>query len=193
MRKSEDNDPPRPIRADAQRSTDALIAAARTVFARAGVDAPVREIATEAGVGIGTLYRNFPKRADLITAVFRAEIDACADAAPALAADHPPFEALQKWFERYVSFLATKRGFASALYSGDPTYETLPPYVRKRFEPAIQSLLSAAEASGDVHTKVEPMELMRAVARLATQAEDHDETGARQMVTLLLNGLRFSN
>src|SRR6478609_2144389 len=72
----------RPVRADAQRNEDALLEAALAVFATSGVDAPVREIAEKAGVGIGTVYRHFPQRADLVAAVFRHEIDACADAAP---------------------------------------------------------------------------------------------------------------
>ena len=91
---------PRAVRADAQRSIDALLVAAKSVFATSGVDAPVREIADRAGVGIGTLYRNFPQRVDLVAAVFRREIDACADAAPLLAAEHEPVVALERGFQR---------------------------------------------------------------------------------------------
>ena len=87
------------LRADAQRSIDALLLAAKAVFATSGVDAPVREIAEKAGVGIGTLYRNFPQRADLVAAVFRREIDACAEAAPLLAAEYGPIEALERWVQ----------------------------------------------------------------------------------------------
>src|SRR6202030_4062012 len=87
----------RRVRADAQRSLDALLRAAKEVFATSGVGAPVREIAEKAGVGLGTLYRHFPQRADLIAAVFRNEIDACADAAPVLARTCEPFEAVAKW------------------------------------------------------------------------------------------------
>ena len=87
----------RRVRADAQRNLDALLEAAKAVFATSGVDAPVREIAEKAGVGIGTVYRHFPQRSDLIAAVFRHEIDACAEAAPLLAAEHAPGEALAKW------------------------------------------------------------------------------------------------
>jgi AcrR family transcriptional regulator len=72
----------RRVRADAQRNIDALLETAKAVFATSGVDAPVRKIAERAGVGVGTLYRHFPQRCDLIAAVFRREIDACADAAP---------------------------------------------------------------------------------------------------------------
>src|SRR5579871_4585158 len=91
----------RPIRADARRNLDALLRAAMAVFATSGVDAPVREIAEKAGVGVGTVYRHFPQRSDLIVAVFRHQVDACADAAPVLAAEHEPGEALARWMQRY--------------------------------------------------------------------------------------------
>src|SRR5271156_3873742 len=102
----------KPVRADAQRSLDALLEAALAVFAASGVDAPVREIAIQAGVGVGTVYRHFPHRSDLVAAVFRHEVDACANAAAALAAAHPPAEALSRWLQRFAAFIATKRGLA---------------------------------------------------------------------------------
>src|SRR6476659_2372864 len=114
--------PSRPVRADAQRNIDALLEAALAVFATSGGDAPVREIAEQAGVGIGTVYRHFPQRADLVAAVFRHEIDACADAASVLATEHGPGEALARWMQRYAAFIATKHGLAAALHSGDPAY-----------------------------------------------------------------------
>jgi len=104
----------RPLRADAQRNIDALLDAAKAAFGTSGVDAPAKEIAALAGVGVGTLYRHFPKRSDLVKAVFQHEVDACADAAPALAGKHEPVVALEKWLHRYTEFLETKRGLASA-------------------------------------------------------------------------------
>jgi AcrR family transcriptional regulator len=80
----------------------------------------------------GTLYRHFPQRSDLIKAVIEREIDACADAAPALAAKHPPGIALAKWLDRLVAFVATKRGFAAALHSGDPAFDGLPGYLMQK-------------------------------------------------------------
>ena len=115
----------RRVRTDALRNIDALLHSAKAAFATSGVDAPVREIAEKAGVGIGTVYRHFPQRSDLIAAVFRREIDACADAAPILAAEHEPFEALASWMQRYAAFVATKRGLAPALHSGNPVFEPL--------------------------------------------------------------------
>src|SRR6202167_2598184 len=136
----------RPVRADAQRNTDALLEAALAVFTASGVDAPVREIAERAGVGIGTFYRHFPQRADLVAAVFRREIDACADAAPVWAAEHKPGEALARWMQRYAAFIATKRGLATALHWGNPAFDNLPGYFDQRLRPAFRSLLEAAVA-----------------------------------------------
>ena len=130
----------KPVRADAQRNTDALLEAALAVFATSGVDAPVREIAARAGVGVGTVYRHFPQRADLIAAVFRREIDACADAAPILAAEHEPFEALARWMQRYAAFIAAKRGLAPALHSGNPAFEPLRAHFEQRVRPALRTL-----------------------------------------------------
>src|SRR5947209_2891668 len=113
---------PRRLRADARRNLDGLLEAAKTVFATSGVDAPAKEIADLAGVGVGTLYRHFPQRSDLVRAVLEHEIDACAAAAETLAATNEPGEALTKWLHRYTGFLATKRGFAAALHSGDPAF-----------------------------------------------------------------------
>src|SRR5690606_22760421 len=135
------NTAPRALRADARRNVDALLDAAKAAFASSGVDAPAKEIADLAGVGVGTLYRHFPKRSDLVTAVFQHEVDACADAAPVLAAQHEPVVALEKWLHRYTEFLATKRGLASALHSGDPAFDALPGYFLGRLGPALGFLL----------------------------------------------------
>jgi AcrR family transcriptional regulator len=181
----------RPLRADAQRNIDTLLRSAMTVFARSGVDAPVREIAEKAGVGIGTVYRHFPQRSDLIVAVFRREVDACADAAAALATQHDPGEAVAQWMQRYVDFISAKRGLAAALHSGDPAYDNLPAYFQKRLRPALQSLLDAAVTAGEVRPSVEPDDLLKAVARLSSPAGDSDPALARRLVALLLDGLRY--
>ena len=181
----------RRVRADAQRNTDALLEAALAVFATSGVDAPVREIAEKAGVGIGTLYRRFQNRADLIAGVFRHEVDACAEAAPVLAAEHAPGEALAQWMQRYAAFIATKRGLATALHSGNPAYDALPAYFEKRLRPALQTLLNAAVAAGETRADVEPDELLRAVASLCMSAYAEDTGHTRRMVALLIDGLRY--
>ena len=181
----------RPLRADAQRNLDALLEAAMAVFAASGVDAPVREIAAKAGVGVGTVYRHFPQRSDLVAAVFRHEVDACADAAPVLAAEHPPGEALARWLQRYVDFIAAKRGLAAALHSGNPAFEPLPAYFRERLKPAFRTLLAAAAAAGDVRADVDPGDLLNAVANLSSTAHGGGPEQARRMVALLVDGLRY--
>ncbi len=180
----------RHVRADAQRNLDALLQAAKAVFATSGVDAPVREIAEKAAVGVGTVYRHFPQRSDLIAAVFRRELDACADAAPALAAEFAPGEALARWMERYMDFIATKRGLAAALHSGDPAYDALPGQFERRLTPALRGLLDAAAAAGAVRSGVEPNDLLYAVASLSAPAGD-DPAYGRRMVALLVDGLRY--
>ena len=145
----------RSVRADAQRNLVALLEAAREVFGASGVDAPVREIADRAGVGIGTVYRHFPRRADLIAAVFRHEIDACADAMDMLEGKHPPFEALAEGMQLFVQLAATKRGLADALHSGDPAFDTLPARREQRLKPAFQALFQTAMAAGAVRRDID--------------------------------------
>ena len=181
----------RPMRADAQRNIESLLQAAMAVFATSGVDAPVREIAEKADVGIGTIYRHFPQRSDLIVAVFRHEVDACADAASILAAEHAPGEALARWMQRYVDFIAAKRGLATALHSGDPAFDILPAYFQQRLEPALRKLLESAAAAGEVRTDIAAMDLLGAVASLCMHAYDQGPKHARRMVSLLVDGLRY--
>ncbi len=178
----------RRVRADAQRNVDALLQAAKAVFASSGVDAPVREIAEKAGVGVGTVYRHFPQRSDLITAVFRREIDACADAAPILASELGPFEALANWMQRYAAFVVTKRGLAPALHSGDPAFLPLRDYFEQRLRPTLRALLESAAAAGEIRTDVQADDLLTAVASLCMPA--HQDGHAQRMVALLVDGLR---
>jgi len=178
------------VRIDAQRNIDALLQAAIEVFSTSGVDAPVREIVEKAGVGIGTFYRHFPQRSDLVAAVFRREIDACAAAAPILIADNGPGEALAQWMQRYAAFLGTKRGLAGALHSGNPAFDSLPAYFQQRLQPALRMLLESAAAVGEVRTDFSAEDLLDAVASLCVRAYDHGPEHAHRMVALLVDGLR---
>jgi AcrR family transcriptional regulator len=183
----------RPLRSDARQNLDALVEAAKAVFAESGVDAPVRAIAERAGVGVGTLYRHFPLRSDLISAVFRREMDACVDAAPALEAEFPPGEALDRWIMRYTDFVAAKQGLAAALHSGDTAYEPLAEYFSTRLAPTLERLLGAAAAAGEIVSDVDASEFLGAVANLCHGGgPGADVRGGRaeRMVRLLLAGLR---
>jgi len=109
----------RPKRADARRNEQALLDAAAVVFVRAGVDAPVRDIAAEAGVGMGTIYRHFPTRADLVVAVFRHQLDALAAAESITpAAGETPYVALRSWVARFADFLVTKHVIPAMIENG---------------------------------------------------------------------------
>jgi AcrR family transcriptional regulator len=180
----------RRVRADAQRNIDGLLEAAKVVFASSGVDAPVREIASQAGVGLGTVYRHFPQRSDLVAAVFRREVDACAAEAATLAAQHAPGEALAKWLQRYTHFIATKRGLAAALHSGDSAFDALPAYFRQHLEPALQSLLAGAAMTGEIRADVDAYELLRAVGNLSVPDREVAAGFTQRMVALLIDGLR---
>lgn len=193
QRERGDDRAPRPVRADAQRNIDALLEAAAAVFAVSGVDAPIREIAAKAGVGVGTLYRHFPQRSDLIVAIVRREMDACVDAAQALSNEYEPGDALARWMQRFVDFVTAKRGLAAALHSGDLAYEPLPLYFRQTLRPALCALLDRAIAAGEVRDDVAADELLAAVSSLCMSAQGAEGLAvARRMVALLADGLRCS-
>lgn len=181
---------PRAKRVDAARNLQSLLQAAMDVFAQSGVDAPVREIAERAGVGIGTVYRHFPQRADLIVAVLKSQIDACADAAPALAAEVEPGEALARWMQRYADFILTKRGLSNALQSDSPAYASLPDYFYSRLRPALASLLQAALEQNVIRPGFEADELLHAAATLCKASHGEDAATTRKMVALMVDGLR---
>ncbi len=184
--------PARQLRVDAQRNIDSLIESAKALFMSSGVDVPMKEIADQAGVGVGTLYRHFPQRSDLISAVFKREVDECAAEAPILAASHPPDVALELWLQRYTRFVATKHGLAAALHSGDAAYSTLRVRFEEQVGPALRMLLDNAVAAGVVHGGEDPLELLGAVANLCVPAPgSSDDSRAYRMVALMVKGLRY--
>ena len=175
------------LRVDARRSEEAVLKAARALFGAEGIDVPNRAIADAAGVGVGTLYRRFPTRADLIAAVFRQEIDDCASAAGELATNRPPFEAMAEWLRRFAAFITTKRGFAIALHSGDPAYAGLPLHFEERLYPALDGLLRAAREAGVIRNDLTADDLVKTVARLVSPQDNG--LGGR-MLEVLIDGLR---
>ncbi|WP_254394327.1 TetR/AcrR family transcriptional regulator [Streptomyces sp. AC512_CC834] len=182
----------RPKRADARRNEKNLLDAAAAVFVRSGVEAPVRDIAAEAGVGTATIYRHFPTRADLIIGVYRHQVEACAEAGPALlASSETPYAALASWIDRFVDFLVTKHGLAAVLQSDNTGFETLHAYFLDRLVPVCTDLLAAARASGEIRTDVQAIALMRGAGNLCIGAETPDPRyDARQLVGVLIAGLR---
>ncbi|MGR6973553.1 TetR/AcrR family transcriptional regulator [Streptomyces cynarae] len=180
-----------PKRKDARRNKEALLDAAAAVFVRSGVDAPVRDIAAEAGVGLGTIYRHFPTRADLIIAVYRHQVDACANAGPALlASSATPYAALREWISLFVDFLVTKHGLAAVLQSDNAGFDTLHAYFLDRLVPVCTELLEAAAAAGEIGSDIAGYELMRGVGNLCVGADNDPRYDARRLVGLLIEGLR---
>ena len=156
-----------------------------------GVEAPVRDIAAEAGVGMGTIYRHFPTRADLIVAVYRHQIEACAEAGPALlASSASPHAALGRWIDLFVDFLVTKHGLAAALQSDSVGFEALHASFLDRLLPVCTQLLDAAAEAGEIRPGLQAYELMRGVGNLCVGAESDPRYDARRLVALLVEGLR---
>ena len=181
----------RPKRADARRNEQALLDAAAAAFIASGVDVPVRDIAAKAGVGVGTIYRHFPTRADLIVAVYRYQVEACAQAGPALlASSGTPHAALASWINLFVDFLVTKHGLAAALQSDAAAFETLHAYFLDRLVPVCAQLLDAAAAAGEILPDTDAYELMLGVGNLCIGADSNPRYDARHMVELLIAGLR---
>ncbi|MFC3518441.1 TetR/AcrR family transcriptional regulator [Streptomonospora nanhaiensis] len=183
--------PARSQRADARRNKEALLDAAAAVFVASGVEAPVRDIAAKAGVGVGTIYRHFPTRADLIVAVYRHQVEACAEAGPALLASSPtPYAALARWISLFVDFLVTKHGLAAVLRSDSAGFETLHAYFLDRLVPVCTDLLDAAAAAGEIRSDVAALQLMRGVGNLCIGADTDPDYDPRRLVGLLIAGLR---
>jgi AcrR family transcriptional regulator len=182
-------DPSRRQRSDAKRNVVALVEAAKTVFAGSGVDAPAKEITDLAGVGVGTLYRHFPRRSDLIVAVLQHEIDKCIEAAEELGATLSPWEALTGWIERFTHFVGTKRGLASALHSGDPAYNDLPQHLLDRLEPALQTLLARAVDGGYTRDDVTAREVLTTVALICQPVPGQQPSFNERMTRVFVEGL----
>jgi AcrR family transcriptional regulator len=179
-------------RADARRNEQVLLDAAAAVFVASGVDAPVREIAARAGVGMGTLYRHFPTRADLIIAVYQHQVEMCAEAGPALLASNAdsPYRALAEWIGLFVDFLVTKHGLAAVLQSDRARFDSLHTLFLDRLAPVGDQLLAAAVQSGEVKPGLTAYELMRGVGGLCAGAGGDKQYDARRLVQLLVAGLR---
>jgi AcrR family transcriptional regulator len=178
-------------RSDARRNEATLLAAAAAAFIASGVDVPVRDVAAMAGVGVGTIYRHFPTRADLIVAVYRHQVEACVDAGPTLLRDSKSAHAaLTDWIDLFVDFLITKRGLAGALRSDSAAFETLHAYFLDRLVPVCAQLLKAGAAAGEIVPDVDAYELMRGVGNICIGADTDPNYDARRIVQLVIAGLR---
>ncbi|MFI0774290.1 TetR/AcrR family transcriptional regulator [Streptomyces sp. NPDC021212] len=181
----------RPLRADAQRNRDKILAAAVRVFTEEGLDAHFERIAKEAGVGSGTLYRNFPTREALIEAAYRNELAQLCDAAPALLAAMPPHEALRAWTRHFMDYATAKFGMADALQAvvgsgANPYAES-----HRMIQTALTSLMDAATAAGTIRPDINPTDMFAALTGIAlTSAKPEQRDQAERLLDLTLDGLR---
>jgi AcrR family transcriptional regulator len=182
---------PRKPRTDAQRNRERILEVAKEAFTRSGANASLDDIAKEAGVGAGTLYRHFPTRDALIEAVYRTEVERMAAAEKKFSADLPPVEALRAWMLLFIDYIATKQIIGPALHSvvGGPSklYEGS----RTQIKGAIDSLVKRAIKSGDIRRDLEPFDLLRALIGVSHVASGPDwQKSARRLVDILISGSR---
>jgi AcrR family transcriptional regulator len=178
-------------RTDAQRNRERVLEVAKAAFTRSGADASLDDIAKQAGVGPGTLYRHFPTRDALIEAVYHTEVEKLAAAQPELSANLPPIEALRAWMMLFVDYIATKQIIASALNSvvGGPSrlYDSS----RVQVTGAIDALVKTAVKSGDIRKDLEPFDLVRALIGVSNVASSPDwQQSAKRLVDILITGSR---
>jgi AcrR family transcriptional regulator len=179
------------LRADAARNRDLLLEAAKLAFAKSGPDVSLEEIARRAKVGIGTLYRHFPTRGDVVEAVYRREVEQIAAAADRLLADHPPGEALREWMRLFVDYLATKKMIAPALGAIAGGTSALYQSSGSLIRGAINKLLEKAIAAGEVRADVEAPDIMQALAGAAyNDSTPGWRARALRFVDIVVAGLR---
>lgn len=184
---------PRKPRADAERNRERILEVAKQAFTRSGADASLDDIAKEAGVGPGTLYRHFPTREELLKAVYRTEMEKLAATQQKLAATMPPVEALRAWLLLFVDAITAKKLIAPALNTllGDPkkVFESS----HARIHEALRALVMGAVKSGDIRKDLEPMDLLNALVGVSHVAAAPDwEQSARKLVDILIAGSRTS-
>jgi AcrR family transcriptional regulator len=180
----------RPKRADALRNYEKLVAAAREAFTEADRSASLEDIARRAGVGIGTLYRNFPTRGDLVQAVYVDEVEALSRSAEELA-ELEPWEALSGWLHRFVDYVATKQALADELFAVvDPERQAVFAGCRAMLDTAGEPLLRRAQNAGVVRSDVTIGEVVRMVAGIAKIPSD-DPAEIQRVLAVALDGLRY--
>jgi AcrR family transcriptional regulator len=175
-----------------RRSQQALLDAAAAVFVTSGVDAPVREIAAKAGIGVGTVYRHFPTRPELVVAVYRHQVEACAEAGPRLLAESATAEAaLREWVALFVDFLVTKHGLAGALQGDNAGSGALHAYFVDRLVPVCGSLLDAACAERGLPQAARILNgytLLKGIGNLCIGAASDADYDADRLVHALVSG-----
>ncbi len=182
---------PTKLRADARRNRDKLIGVAATAFAEKGVETSLEDIARQAGVGIGTLYRHFPTREHLVEVVYRRELESLAAAARELAEKHPPDVALEEWMRRFVSYIATKRGMSNSLRILMTSNSSLFAEGFGNMRGALEGLLKTASEQGYVRTDMDTADVMHALASIYSIPESPEwRERSLRLIGLLMDGLK---
>jgi AcrR family transcriptional regulator len=176
----------RPHRADARRNFDALLAAARDAFSEQGSEASLEDIARHAGVGIGTLYRNFPTRQELLNAVYIGEVEQLRDAAHQ-AAELPPWEAWEAWLERFATYVATKVSMQQALNKDSEMFRAC----REAIVEASEPLFTRAQQAGEIRGDISFDDALRMLSGIVASAYCDDAQRDR-VLQVALDGLRPS-
>jgi AcrR family transcriptional regulator len=185
----EDDEAARPKRADALRNYERLVTAARDVFAQEGGGASMEAIAKEAGVGVGTLYRHFPRRIDVVEAVYREDIDELVAVAESVEADLEPWPALVVWLEAFVRYAMGKRRFLNELHEAFEKNPELRVASRERIEGALGMVLAPAQRAGVVRTDVDTSDVMQLIGSMCMSATLTLEQSGRLLV-MIQDGLR---
>jgi AcrR family transcriptional regulator len=179
----------RPMRADAKRNYERLVTAARDVFAREGGGASMEAIAKEAGVGVGTLYRHFPKRIDVVEAVYRDDVDELVTVAQSVVADREPWPALVAWLEAFVRYASAKKRFLNELHEAFEKNPELQLASRERIVGALGIVLIPAQEVGVVRTDIDAPDLMQLLGSLCMSATLTPDQSAR-LLLMIEDGLR---
>ncbi|MCU1457974.1 MAG: regulatory protein TetR [Actinomycetia bacterium] len=182
----------RVLRADARRNREKLLAVAVVALSHSGGDVPLDAIAKQAGVGIGTLYRHFPTREALVEAAYRHEVDRLCAAVDELGPPMPADAALREWMQRFVDYVATKRGMAAALQSVVTSDSQLFAHTYRQIVDALNTLLGNAIAAGTIRADADADDVLRAMRGVWLVAdEQHRADQAGRLLDLLMDGLRF--
>jgi AcrR family transcriptional regulator len=179
----------RPMRADARRNYELLVTAAREVFAREGGGASMEAIARQAGVGVGTLYRHFPKRIDVVEAVYRTDVDTLVHTAETAVADLEPWPALVSFLEAFVRYAQGKRTFLNELREAFDKNPDLRLNMLERVQGAMQLVVERAQDAGVARTDVNGQDVMQLVGPMCTNATLSEEQSVR-LLGMILDGLR---
>jgi AcrR family transcriptional regulator len=188
MTKKRSSDGRKP-RADAQRNRERILEVAKQAFTRSGADTSLDDIAKQAGVGPGTVYRHFPTREELLKAVYRNELENLAIAEEKFAETMPPVEALRAWLLLFVDTVAAKQIIAPALNRLVGDHKKVFEASYAQMHEAIRRLVKRAVKSGDIRKDLDPMDLLRALVGVANVASSPDwQQSARRLVDILLSG-----